>query len=57
MLASADVVVDHGVVGVDVMAGRGGGGVLSEGCRLLLVYSYERYDNFRWVLLLLLTSW
>ena len=56
MLASADVVVDHGVVGVDVVAGHGGGGVLNEGCRLLLVYFYERYDNFRWVLLLL-TSW
>ena len=57
MLASADVVVvDDGIVGVDVAAGRDGGGVLNEGCRVLLVYFYVRCDNFLWVLLLL-TSW
>ena len=57
MLASADVVVVvDGIVGVDVAAGLGGGGVPNEGCRVLLVYFYVRCDNFPWVLLLL-TSW
>ena len=58
VLASADVVVVDGNVGVgvDVAAGRGGGGLLNEGCRVLLVYFYDRCDNFLWVLLLL-TSW
>ena len=42
VLASADVVVVDGIVGVDVVASRGGGGVLNEGCRVCLVYFHVR---------------